>query len=802
MKKFLFTLLLLIPGIAIAQFTVPQGGTGTTTFPTNWVVIGNSSLRLTAVSTSSLGLTATFGTTSISALFPIIWNTSLAQLSFGGLSTSSPFVIGQPTYVTTSNTIASTPTTSVSCVGTASCSPFVVFGSSPFTITGAPASTIGTTTGLSIGQGAYFTSINPTILSGFSTTSVTCSGGTSCTGFNVLGASPITITSTALTFGTTSISATYPLIWNTSTANMSTALVTTTSQTWGGTQTFTNSPVFSTLGAGTVNSTAAGTIYNTATSTPSVTSPITYSGTLGQFIGGASGAFGCASCVTVSTATSTITGTTGQVVYMQGTNSPIGTSTIFIAGNSTVGISTTTPVAGQALTIGGNIWQEAGGSVTNVLQADDSGGGGSYARFELTTGGGRNVNFGTECAGGGCLVIGSSPYAGIMSTDAAYPLQFGTSGTLRATITPTGNVGIGDATPAALLTVGNGDVFQVLSTGEARTTDGSVGTPSFSFTSDTDTGVWRRGSNNLAVSTGGVQAINVDSSQRVQIGTTSPYGQVFTIAANSTDGSASGLVIQNGGADANNFDNRNFQLFQGGTSSALPIWNNAGVLEGEASGGLYVGAYNGPVVFAAGLTARTERMRITPGGLVGIASSTPWRTLAVTGTVGFDGLTGSAGLQVGILCLSANKEVINESVACVASSERFKQDIKPLTVGLDEVLKLKPISYEWKPSFNGALQTNPNYSGTQYGLIAESVQKVDPNLITVETSTSTFDGSPAGTVHGLQEANHFIALLVKSIQEIESQVLGVIHHQSDQDKEIELLKQQVKDLQTQMGTRP
>lgn len=43
---------------------------------------------------------------------------------------------------------------------------------------------------------------------------------------------------------------------------------------------------------GTLNSNA-GTVYATATSTPTVTAPIAYSGTLGSFIGGVSGAFSC-----------------------------------------------------------------------------------------------------------------------------------------------------------------------------------------------------------------------------------------------------------------------------------------------------------------------------------------------------------------------------------------------------------------------------------------------------------------------------------------------------------------------------
>ena len=39
-----------------------------------------------------------------------------------------------------------------------------------------------------------------------------------------------------------------------------------------------------------------------------------------------------------------------------------------------------------------------------------------------------------------------------------------------------GNVGVGDSTPASLFTVGNGDLFQVNSSGQATFTPGTTGT--------------------------------------------------------------------------------------------------------------------------------------------------------------------------------------------------------------------------------------------------------------------------------------------------------------------------------------
>lgn len=186
---------------------------------------------------------------------------------------------------------------------------------------------------------------------------------------------------------------------------------------------------------------------------------------------------------------------------------------------------------------------------------------------------------------------------------------------------------------------------------------------------------------------------------------------------------------------------------------------------------------------------------------VGIGTSSPWRTLSVVGTVGFQGLTGSAGLQVGILCLSATNEVINESVACVASAKRFKENIQPLRVGLSELVQLQPVAFSWKDSFNGPLKDNPNFSGTQYSLIADDVQKVDPHLVSVETGTTTFDGVTyaPGTVHGLADTNHWIALIVQSIKDFYGEFQTLVARVSGLENRINAQQKQIDNLQAQIN---
>jgi hypothetical protein len=59
---------------------------------------------------------------------------------------------------------------------------------------------------------------------------------------------------------------------------------------------------------------------------------------------------------------------------------------------------------------------------------------------------------------------------------------------------------------------------------------------------------------------------------------------------------------------------------------------------------------------------------------------------------------------------------------------------------LAEVMALTPVSFQYTPRYNGALQRDPNFSGTFVGFIAEDVAKIDPRLITVDATGTTPTG--------------------------------------------------------------
>jgi hypothetical protein len=244
---------------------------------------------------------------------------------------------------------------------------------------------------------------------------------------------------------------------------------------------------------------------------------------------------------------------------------------------------------------------------------------------------------------------------------------------------------------------------------------GSAAAPAETNTTSSTTGIYYPTSTTLGLSTNGTNAVYIDASQNVGIGTSSPSTK-FTVQT-------SALV------DAIRWtDNVNSTGILSTASGLSTIWSTTGL------------------GFGTGVTYN-ERMRIDSSGnlLVGYTSS-----------------NGSYKLQV-------NSQIFATSSTIATSDANYKINIMPLSGALDIVQKLNPVSFSWKEhavhNFDTATPT--------VGFLAQEVQtalssQTYVNSIVKESEVTLPDETKEKFL-GIAEGN-MIALLTKAIQELSAEV--------------------------------
>jgi hypothetical protein len=141
---------------------------------------------------------------------------------------------------------------------------------------------------------------------------------------------------------------------------------------------------------------------------------------------------------------------------------------------------------------------------------------------------------------------------------------------------------------------------------------------------------------------------------------------------------------------------------------------------------------------------------------------------------GISGVTASGGVQVFINS--------NGQLGTLTSSKRFKSDIKDLGTVSDKLMKLRPVEFRYKEAAEDG--SHP----VQYGLIAEEVAKVYPDLVQYDK-----DGKPFTVYYHL-----LTPMLLNEFQK-EHQELQQEHLQNVQQKsEIALLKAALKQQASQL----
>ena len=370
--------------------------------------------------------------------------------------------------------------------------------------------------------------------------------------------------------------------------------------------------------------------------------------------------------------------------------------------------------------------------------------------------------------------------AGTNSTDYSLSVQ-SVSGSNYLTVRGNGNVGIGLTNPQRLLEVYSttadnhlrlsgsgpsvsmgeaitGSVYQAkfgLATASNQFVSGSVA-GDFVISNQTGSTIWAYNS---------VEKMRLNTNGRLLIGTSTDNGSLLQVAGAATFSSsvtANNLTI----GPSTTFSTLNFNYNGTNNKGGLAINYNTGeyqIWAGESSNGYFQTFY----------TNGSERMRITSGGnlLVGTTTDVGQKFVVNGGVATIDnyltmrstvnstnyGLIneGNGLIKFAIIGVQNSAQITMSSGAYTALSDSTKKkDFELSTLGLNEVMKLKPTLYRFK--------TENNNVPKSLGFIAQEVKQVIPQAY-VE------NGEGENKFIGLN-FNPIVATLTKAIQEQQAQI--------------------------------
>jgi hypothetical protein len=266
---------------------------------------------------------------------------------------------------------------------------------------------------------------------------------------------------------------------------------------------------------------------------------------------------------------------------------------------------------------------------------------------------------------------------------------------------------------------------------------GTAAAPAITTTGDTNTGMFFPAADTIAFAEGGAEAMRLDSSGNVTVGTT---------------------------ATTYNYQTKNIALYDG-ASSGISVASGTKILTltSQASGGCFVGTRsNDELRFA---TNDTERMRIDSGGAL-LLATTSTASFTQTGTlyIGDRGAvdpiqiyrnsTGASG-QIGFNNPNGRVGEIYTSGSgttyATSSDYRLKENVAPMTGALDKVAQLKPVTYKWKVDGSDG-----------QGFIAHELQAVIPDCVSGDKDAVDAEGKP---VYQGVDTSFLVATLTAAIQE-------------------------------------
>lgn len=288
----------------------------------------------------------------------------------------------------------------------------------------------------------------------------------------------------------------------------------------------------------------------------------------------------------------------------------------------------------------------------------------------------------------------TSPAAIVQTADGTANLNLQSNGTTIAALTSTGMAVTGTLSASGVTTFAAG----------------TAALPAITTTGDTDTGIWFPAANTVAASTSGTEAMRIDSSGNVGIGTASPSAPVDVVS----NSSAIGTRIRGRSSDS---------------YGVLEFTNNGA----SAETARLAADTSGNIIFS-NTGSVTERMRIDSSGGLILAGSTAQKA---TGTTWSN-----------------------------PSDQRLKDNIRDYTKGTNELMEVRV--REWE--YNGKGGTTEGTKGL--GVVADEVMTVLPN--TVETYNAKLNtDDEENTAIKKFDATEITWLLVKTVQEQQSLITSL-----------------------------
>jgi hypothetical protein len=266
--------------------------------------------------------------------------------------------------------------------------------------------------------------------------------------------------------------------------------------------------------------------------------------------------------------------------------------------------------------------------------------------------------------------------------------------------------------------------------------DGSAASPAIQG-ADANTGMFFPAADTVAIATGGTEAMRVDSSRRVGIGTSSP-SQKFVVANSNTDNI---IMAENTGNAVKVFLQADTSVGKCYTLTNHPLAlgaNNTEYARIDTSGNLLVGTTTDNI------TATGIRLR---GDNIQVAKSGDWSLRT--------GRTSSTGIVQEIYYNSSRVGDISTNGTGTsynsASDYRLKNTVAPMTGALAKVAALKPVTYKW----------NADDSNGE-GFIAHELAEVVPDAVRGTKDEVDAEGNP---VYQSIDTSVLVATLTAAIQE-------------------------------------